>query len=71
MRQEKQNKREGEKQNQKVKVKTAVSLLSPKTISKFCFLRMSEPHKLTCCIWIRRLQSARPVISFVVSFSSL
>ena len=36
MRQEKREKRGGEKA--KSKVKTAVSLLNPKTISKFCFL---------------------------------
>ena len=30
----------------KGKVKTAVSLLNPKTISKFCFLRMCKIHEL-------------------------
>ena len=30
----------------KGKVKTAVSLLNPKTISKFCFLRMCKTHEL-------------------------
>ena len=28
-------------------------------------------HKLIFCIWIRRLQSVRPVNGFMVSFSSL
>ena len=35
-----------EEKKQKVKVKTAVSPLNPKTISKFCFLRMPELRKL-------------------------
>ena len=50
MRQEKRKKREREK----AKNKTAVSLLNPKTLSKFWFLRMPELHKLIFCIWIRR-----------------
>ena len=56
MRQEKQKKREERKR--KVKVKTSVSLLNPKTILKFCFLRMPQLHKL---IWIRGSLSVRPV----------
>ena len=58
-------------EKRKVKVKTAVSLLNPKTMSKFCFLRMPELRKLIFCIWIRRPPSVRPVNRFVVSFSSL
>ena len=34
----------GEKRKQKVKAKTAVSLLNPKTISKLCFLRVPEAN---------------------------
>ena len=45
----------GEERKQKVNVKTAVSLLNPKTILKFCFLHMPEHCKLIFCIWIRRL----------------
>ena len=52
------------------KVKTAVSLLIPKT-QKFCFLCMPELHKQIFCIWIRRLQSVRPVNIFVVCIISL
>ena len=44
MSQEKRKK--GEERKRKVKVKTAVSLLIPKTISIFCFLRMPELRKL-------------------------
>ena len=51
MRQEKQ-KKEGRKES-KVKVKTAVSLLNPKSISKFCFLHMPKLCKLIICNWIR------------------
>ena len=69
MRQEKWIKREERKW--KVKVKTVVSLLSPKTISKFSFLCMPELRKLIFCIWIRRPQSVLPVNNFVLSFSSL
>ena len=35
-----------------VKVKTAVSLLNPKAISNFCFLRMPELRKLIFCVWM-------------------
>ena len=38
----------------KVTVKTAVSLLNPKSLSKFCFLHMLELCKLIFCIWIGR-----------------
>ena len=68
MRQEKWKKRGGEKA--KGKVKTAVLLLNPKTILKFCFLYIPELCKLIFCIWIRRPSSVRPVNSFVASFSS-
>ena len=61
-------KRRGKK-NGKKKVKTAVPLFNPKTILKFCFLRMLKVRKLTFCIWIRRLGSVWPVNSFVVSFT--
>ena len=44
-------KKEGRRETRKVKVKTAVSLLNPKTISKFCCLRMPELRKLMFCIW--------------------
>ena len=56
---------------QKVKVKTAASLLNPKTFNKFCCLHMPELCKLIVCIRIKRLQSARPVNGFMASFSSL
>ena len=67
----KKSQKGGEERKRKVKVKTAVSLLNPKPISKFCFLRMPELRKLMFCIWIKRLQSVQPVNGFVVSFSSL
>ena len=67
MRQEKRKKRGGEKA--KSKIKTAVSLLNPKTISQFCFLRMPELRKLMFCIWSRRPPSVRPVNRFVVCFN--
>ena len=67
----KKSEKRGEERKRKVKVKTAVSLLNPKTMSKFCFLRMPELCKLIFCIWIRRPWSVRPVNRFVVSFSSL
>jgi len=69
MRQEKRQR--GEERKWKVTIKTAVSFLNPKTISKVCFLCMPELCKLIFCIWIRRPWSVRPVNSFVVSFSSL
>ena len=67
------NKREkrGEERKWKVKVKTAESLLYPKTISECCFLHMPEICTLIFCIWIRRPQGEWPVNGFVVSFSSL
>ena len=54
----------GEERNRKVKVKTAVSLLNPKTKI------LPELRMLIFCIWIRRPRSLRPVTGFVVSFSS-
>ena len=42
-----------------------MSLLKPKTILKFCFLRMPELRKLMFCIWITRLRSVRPVNGLV------
>ena len=38
----KKSEKRGEERKGKVKVKTAVSLLNLKTMSKFCFLRMPE-----------------------------
>ena len=69
----KKSKKRGKKRKRKVKVKTLVSLLSPKLISKICLLCMPEVHKLIVWIWIRRPQSVRPVHvnGFMVSFSSL
>ena len=69
MRQEKRKKRGGKKATSKSQ--DCCVTFKPKTISKFCFLRMHELHKLIFCIWIRRLRSVRPVNWFVVSFSSL
>ena len=63
-------KKEGMEGKRKVKVKTAVSLLNPKTISRFCFLCMPELRTLIFCIWIRRPQSVRCVIGSLVSLSS-
>ena len=58
----KKSEKRREERKRKVKVKTAVSLLTPKTISKFCFLRMPELRKLIFCIWIRRPRSTcKPV----------
>ena len=59
MGQEKQKKRKERKW--KVKVKTVLSLLNPKTVLKFCFLRIPQLHKLIFCIWITRLQSVHPL----------
>ena len=42
----KKSAKRGEERKWKVKVKTAVSLLNPKTVSKFCFLHMPELRKL-------------------------
>ena len=67
----KARKRSREERKWKVTIKTAVSFLNPKTISKFCFLCMPELCKLICYIWIRRPRSVRPVNSFVLSLSSL
>ena len=61
-------KREERKRN--VIVKTAVSLLNPKTISKVCFLCMPELRKLIFCIWIRSLRRVRPVNGLRVSLYS-
>ena len=66
----KKSKKRGEERKQKVKFKTAVSLLNPKTISKFCFLPMPKLRKLIFCIWIKRPQSVRSVNGFAVSFST-
>ena len=65
----KKSKRTGEERKWKEIVKTAVSLLNPKT--KFCLLHMLEFFKLIFCIWIRRPWNAWPANSFMVSFSSL
>ena len=70
MRQEKR-KKIGEERQRKEKVKTAVSLLNPKTIFKFYFLRKPELHKLIICMCIRGPQNVHPANSFVVSFNSL
>ena len=69
MGQEKQKKGEGEKV--KSKSQDCCVTFKPKTMLKFCFLRMPELRKLIFCIWIRRAPSVRPVNRFVVSFSSL
>ena len=62
--------KEGRRESEKLKVNTAVSLLNPKTISKFCFLRVPKLRKLIFCNWIRSPRSVRPANGFVVSFSS-
>ena len=67
----KKSEKRRKERKRKVKVKTAVSLINARTISKFCFLRIPELRKLIFCIWIRRPRSVRPVNGFVVSFSSL
>ena len=43
---DKKSKGRGVERKRREKVKTAVSLLNPKTISKFCFLRMCKIHEL-------------------------
>ena len=48
-----------------------MSLLNLKTNLKLCILHMLNFCKLIFCIWIRRLQSGRPVNGFKVSFSIL
>ena len=50
----KKSEKRREERKRKVKVKTAVSLLNPKTMSKFCFLRIPEP---------RRREALKPQIS--------
>ena len=52
----KKSKKKGNERKWKVKVKTVVSLLNPKTILKFCFLHIPPLHKLIFCIWITRPQ---------------
>ena len=65
---EKEREGGGEERKEKEKVKTAVSLLSPKTISKFCFLRMPEFGKVIFCIWIRILRRSTISKRFVRTF---
>ena len=67
----KKSEKRGEEKKWKVILKTAVSLLNPKTITKFCFLHMPKLRKLIFCIWIRRSQSVQPVNNFMVGLSSL
>ena len=43
---DKKSKGRGVERKRREKVKTAVSLVNPKTISKFCFLRMCKIHEL-------------------------
>ena len=43
---DKKGKGRGVERKRREKVKTAVSLFNPKTISKFCFLRMCKIHEL-------------------------
>ena len=43
---DKKSKGRGVERKRREKVKTAVSLLNPKTLSKFCFLRMCKIHEL-------------------------
>ena len=43
---DKKSKGSGVERKRREKVKTAVSLLNPKTLSKFCFLRMCKIHEL-------------------------
>ena len=54
-----------------IQCKTPEATEKKKTILKLCFLCMPERHKLIFCIWIKRLQSVRPLNGFMVSFSSL
>ena len=68
MRQEKRKKMGGEKA--KSKSNDSCITFKPQNF-KFCCLHMAELFKLIVCIWIRRLQSARPVNGFMASFSSL
>ena len=65
---EKEREGGGEERKEKEKVKTAVSLLSPKTISKFCFLRMPEFGKVIFFIWIRILRRSTISKRFVLTF---
>ena len=65
---EKEREGGGAERKEKEKVKTAVSLLSPKTISKFCFLRMPEFGKVIFCIWIRILRRSTISKRFVRTF---
>ena len=63
-RQEKQKERGGEKAKRKSH-DCSVTFNYPNTVLKFCFLYMPGLCMLIFCIWIRELQSVRPVNSFV------
>ena len=54
----------GVERKRKGKVKTAVSLLNPKTISKFCFVRMPKIRKLMSCTKGSRPSSRPPFDGF-------
>lgn len=60
-----ESKRKGEESKQKFKVKTAVSIVNPKTFSKFWFLCLPQLRRLIRCIQTKGCKN-----SFVVSFSS-
>ena len=63
-RQEKQKEWGGEKAKRKSQ-DCSVTFNYPNTVLKFCFLYMPGLCMLIFCIWIRELQSVRPVNSFV------
>ena len=66
----KKSEKSGEERKRKVKVKTAVSLWNPK-ILKILLSAYAQTSQANILHLNQRPQSARPVNSFVVSFSSL
>ena len=66
MRQGKRKEREGEKAKSESRKCCAVLLLKPKTMSKFCFLRMPK----FASTWLKRPRSVQPGNGFVGRFSS-
>ena len=56
---------EGRREARRKSQDCSVTFNYPNTVLKFCFLYMPGLCMLIFCIWIRELQSVRPVNSFV------
>ena len=67
----KKSEKEGRRESERKSQVTAVSLLNPKTILKFCFLCLPELRKPIFCIWIRRPSSVWPVKDFVLNSTTV